>query len=168
MSMALKASRTIYCSGFDQSITFTHSNSDIQEYLEGEGWEVAGVYIMKNRKSLKIEFNTTNQATTFLSNINTSIGHVILKQENKEREIDPTIQQCWSCREINTDHSSHNCRRTPICLKCGQTDHKFFDCPIPKHYTHMKDQHRKDRYCRPCRTWGDHTSLDHTLCPTKR
>ena len=32
----------------------------------------------------------------------------------------------------------------------------------------MNSQQKQAQYCVPCRVRGDHTSLDHTYCPTRR
>ena len=74
---------------------------------------------MQNNTSFKIEFKTKHQATKFLDNTNTGIGRIKLAQDNKEREIDPTINQCWCCGILNPDHKSQNCLGPQICLKCG-------------------------------------------------
>ena len=117
---------------------------------------------------MKIEFNTKNEATKFLTNTNTRIGNVKIRQENKEREVDPTIRQCWGCGELEPSHNTQDCRRTPICLKCGSTGHKFFNCGIPRKIEDMTEVHKHARYCEPCKIKGDHTSLDHSACPKKR
>ena len=100
LSMSDKARRTIFCSGYDSTLTHTYNKEDIKQFLESTGWEVADIYIMNNKMAFKIEFQSTQQATKFLSNTNTSIGNIKLKQEHKEHEIDPTIQQCWTLAKL--------------------------------------------------------------------
>ena len=168
ITMAMKASRTIFCAGFDQDIITRYNQDDIKGYLEQRGWKVEGVYIMRNSRAIKIEFKTKQEATSFLTNINTSIGHVKLGQENKEREVDPTIRQCWGCGVLEPNHNTSDCRGTQICLKCGDRDHKFFQCRIPRKLEDMTDQQKQSRFCAPCNKRGEHTSLDHSACPKKR
>ena len=55
-----------------------------------------------------------------------------------------------------------------ICLKCGSTGHKFYECSIPKNYKEMTPTDKAARYCATCRKKTDHTTLDHRLCPKKR
>ena len=101
ISMTLKASRTIFCSGFDHALLTVYTKEFIQGHLENKGWEIVGIHIMKHTKAIKIEFPSSIQANTFLKNTNTSIGAFKLLQEHKEREVDPTINQCWGCGVIN-------------------------------------------------------------------
>ena len=86
----------------------------------------------------------------------------------KEPEIDPTITHCWECGQLEPDHSSRNCNGRKICLKCGATEHKFYNCTIPKDSRHMTEIQKAARYCAACRKHTDHTSLDHKQCPIKR
>ena len=124
---------------------------------------------MKRKTTFKIEMRTKNEATKFLANTNTAIGGIKLLQHHKEREIDPTIKQCWGCGRINPDHKTLNCPQHSliICLKCGEKGHKFFNCQIPKELDKMNIYQKAARYCIPCGKRGDHTSLDHTFCPKK-
>ena len=169
LSMSLKASRTIFCSGFDYTLLAIYNSEQvIKEHLESQNWDIAGIYILKYTQAFKIEFKTAKSANIFLNNTNTSIGAIKLIQEHKEREVDPTISQCWGCGILNPDHSSYNCHGTQVCLKCGSTEHKFYDCVMPMKYTDMTIQDRQARYCVPCGKRGDHTSLDHSRCPKKR
>ena len=91
--MALKATRTIFCSGFDESILSVYSREQIKAELEHKGWVIMGVYIMKSKKSFKIEFGSKKLAEKFLANCTTSIGGIRLNQNNKEKEINPTINE---------------------------------------------------------------------------
>ena len=93
---------------------------------------------------------------------------ILLKPEHKEFEVDPVIDQCWGCGQLNPNHSSndYNCPRR--CIKCGRSGHQFFECSIPKVKENMSEVHKWSRYCIPCDTQGDHTSIDHAACPTKR
>ena len=164
LSMALKATRTVFCTEFDRALLQTYSKEKIQELLEEKGWEVRGIFIMKNKYNFKIEFKTKEIATKFLANINTEIGGIKLTQQSKEREVDPTIDQCWTCGIINPDHK--NCQ-VLVCLKCGDGDHNFFDCRIPRKTEQRTSQQKDACYCIPCNRKGDHTSLD-SFCPKKR
>ena len=168
ISMTLKASRTVFCIGFDHALLSAYNKELIEEHLKSKGWEIVGVYIMKHTKAIKIEFPTSKQANIFLKNTNTSIGAFKLLQEHKEREVDPTINQCWECGVINPDHNTKNCQGLKICLKCGSTDHKFYNCRIPRKNDEMTDWDKQAQYCIPCRAKGNHTSIDHSRCPKKR
>ena len=66
--MALKASRTIFCTEFDTSLLRTYDKDAIKEMLENTGWKVAEVHIMKRKTTFKIEMQTKNEATKFLAN----------------------------------------------------------------------------------------------------
>ena len=112
---------------------------------------------MNNGASFKIQFKSTLQATKFIGNTNTGIGGIKLMQQHKEKEIDPTIHQCWGCGILNPQHNSFNCPGPQICLKCGSLEHKFFDCRIPREYNNMTAEHLEMRYCSVCKTRGDHT-----------
>ena len=168
LSMSLKAERTVFCSGLVSSLFTTHSKEQMKSELIAKGWEVEEIYLMQSNLSIKIEMKSTAQATKFIENINTQIGGVTLQQEHKEREVDPYIQQCWKCGIINPNHNSRTCHSQQICLKCGDTKHKFYECSIPKRFEDMSERHKALRYCVPCGTTGSHSSLDHTRCPTKR
>ena len=167
ISMTLKASRTIFCSGFDHALLTAYTKENIKEHLQSKGWEIVGIHIMKYTKAIKIEFPTSIQATTFLKNTNTSIGAFKILQEHKEREVDPTINQCWGCGILNPDHNSNNCQGTKVCLKCGSGQHKFYECRIPRNNEDMTEIDKQARYCVPCRERGNHTSLEHSRCSKK-
>ena len=168
ISLTLKAKRTIFCTKFDISLIQTYSKPDILEFLKNGGWEVVDIYILKNNRSLKIEFKTIATATKFLNDEKTSIGGIFLHSHNKEQEVDPIIPQCWQCGEINPGHGSRNCPKHQVCLRCGERGHKFFQCYIPKNMNEMSIRDKSKRYCIPCKSRGDHTSLDHTACPKQR
>ena len=55
-----------------------------------------------------------------------------------------------------------------ICIKCGTTAHKFFQCNIPKDTQSMTEEQKAARYCCTCGKHTDHTTLDHRMCPAKR
>ncbi|CAL4067211.1 unnamed protein product, partial [Meganyctiphanes norvegica] len=123
---------------------------------------------MNSKRSFKIEFQTTTEAKKFIASKNTSIGGIQLHPESKEPEVDPTISQCWHCGRLNPDHSSSDCRHTKRCLKCNSRNHQFFSCNIPKDHSILTYDQKEKQYCIPCGKGGDHTSLDHRQCPTKR
>ena len=100
---------------------------------------------MKNKASFKIEFETRELATEFLNNTNTEVGGIKLLHIHKENEVDRTIQQCWRCGILQPDHLTQNCSRQQKCLKCGETDHQFFNCTIPKRHTDMSTQQKARR-----------------------
>ena len=166
LSQALKASRTIFCSGFDPVLLQTYSKEYIEEYLENKGWKLVDIYVFKNKTTFKLEFESKEMAYNFLNNTNTEVGGIKLLQNHKEIEVDRTINQCWGCGLINTDHSSQNCSGQQSCLKCGDTNHQFFTCPIPKKFNDMTKDQREARYCIPCRNRGNHTTLV-LFCPNK-
>ena len=123
---------------------------------------------MNSQKSFKIEFMSSSEARTFIESTNTNIGGIPLHKESKEQEIDPSIPQCWECGILNPEHNTRNCPGPKKCLKCNDRAHKFYDCPIPKNTEQMSEEHKTQRYCIPCHTRGDHTSLDHRFCATKK
>ena len=168
ISMALKAGRTIFCSGFDPTLLQTYDTETIEGFLENKGWKVVGVYVMKNKASFKIEFESRELASEFLNNTNTEVGGIQILHNHKENEVDHTVHQCWRCGILQTDHLTQNCPRRQKCLKCGKEDHQFFNCPIPKRLTDMSTHQKAARFCIPCGTRGNHTSLDHSFCPKKR
>ena len=167
LSITLKASRTVFCGGFDPALLENSSKEDIQTILETNNWKIKGVYILRSGKSFKVEFRTKEQAYKFI-NTQTNIEGVMLKPEHKEIEVDPIINQCWVCGRINPNHGSGECSNTQRCLRCGERGHKFFNCNIPRKIEDMTERQRAKRYCIPCGTQGNHTSMDHTACPTKR
>ena len=144
------------------------NKEDIKHQLEGKHGEIENIYISRSGRSFKVEFKTRDQADRFIISKDTSIGGILLKPEHKEFEVDPVIDQCWGCGQLNPNHSSsdYNCPRR--CIKCGRSGHQFFECSIPKVKENMSEVHKWSRYCIPCDTQGDHTSIDHAACPTKR
>ena len=166
ISISLKASRTVFCGGFDPILLENNSKENIHAILE-PNWKVKEIYIMRSGRSFKIEFRTQEQANKFI-NTETNIDGIMLKPEHKELEVDPTIDQCWVCGRINPRHGSGECSNTHRCLRCGGRDHRFFNCDLPRHVDDMNERQRDKRYCIPCGTQGNHTSLDHSACPTKR
>ena len=168
LSKIMKTRRTVFCSGFDPTLLQTYNKDDIQDLLEKDDWVVAGIHIMNDYRSFKIEFNTIYQALQFLENSNTSIGGIKIHQRHKEKEIDTTVDQCWGCGLLQPDHKSQNCQGSKLCLYCGSLRHKFYDCVIPRKFDDMTNRHKAMRYCTPCNMTGDHTSLDHSLCPKKK
>ena len=167
LSITLKASRTFFCGGFDPALLENNSQENIRAILETNEWNVKEVYIMRSGRSFKVEFRTREQANKFI-NTQTNIEGVMLKPEHKEIEVDPTINQCWVCGRINPNHGSGECSNTQRCLRCGDRGHKFFECNIPRKVEDMTERHKDKRFCIPCGTQGNHTSMDHSACPTKR
>ena len=168
LGLRLKASRTVFCTNFDPTITATYGKQDIIESLKQQKWKVKDVYMMKSKKSFKIEFSDSNHAKIFLRNNSTSIGNIILTNNTKEPEVDPTITHCWECGQMEPDHSARNCFNQKICLRCGATDHKFYECNIQKDYRLLTETQKRRRYCAACKKRTDHTTFDHKQCPKKR
>ena len=126
-----------------------------------------GIHIFKGNTTFKIEFKSTEIASNFLNNINTEIGGIRILQKHKETAVDTTIHQCWGCGRIDTEHTSQNCPGHKICLKCGDSRHELFNCPLPKRYENMNTIEKNARFCILCGTRGDHSSID-PFCPHKR
>ena len=60
LTMALKASRTIFCTGFDTALLRTYNKDQIKEMLSNTGWKVAKVHIMKRKTTFKNAEKQTN------------------------------------------------------------------------------------------------------------
>ena len=168
LSMALKASRTVYCYNLDDTLLNTYTQHDIKENLIQAEWKVKDVYIMNSKKTFKIEMETSEEARKFINSKRTAVGHILIHRESKEVEVDPTIPQCWECGRLNPQHTSNLCPENKRCIKCGNHSHQFFSCPMPKDFDRMSEHDKQNRYCIPCETRGNHTSLDHRQCPEKR
>lgn len=61
-SMALKASRTIFCFGFDLAILATYTAQNIKDHLTENDWKVRGIYIMNSKQAFKVEFHSSKEA----------------------------------------------------------------------------------------------------------
>ena len=103
--------------------------------------------------------SSRNEAKRFLHQDTISIGGIRLTEQSREPELDPTINQCWECGELEAKHNSDNCTGRKICIKCGETTHKFYNCPIPKEISKMDELQKRSRYCATCKTRSDHTTL---------
>ena len=168
LSMALKAARTVYCYNLDDTLLNTYTQQDIKDHLIQAEWKVKNIFIMNSKKTFKIEMETTEEARRFINSKRTAIGSILIHQESKEVEVDPTIPQCWECGRLNPQHTSNSCPEHKRCIKCGSHSHQFFRCPMPKDPENMNERDRENRYCIPCDNRGNHTSLDHRQCPEKR
>ena len=169
MPIPLKAARTVYCYAFDPALLVTYSTPDaIKSLLTTGGWKAREIIIMNSRKSFKIVMETTGEAKKFIASNSTSIGGIQIKKESKEIEINPIVEQCWTCGILNPNHNSSSCPNTKKCLKCNNRDHLFFNCALPKKASDMTQEQRNARFCIPCGSLGNHTSLDHRYCPQKR
>ena len=117
LGLKLKASRTVFCTNYDPTITATYSKQEIIESLQQQKWKVKDIYMMKSKKSFKIEFSDSDQAKRFIQNKSTSIGNIILTDNTKEHEVDPTITHCWECGQMEPDHPARYCTGQKICLR---------------------------------------------------
>ena len=168
LTMALRASFTIFITGYDISLTQTYNADDIKKELIDQGWKVENVFILKSKKAFKVQLKNRDEVNKFLNTDTIPIGGIQLTKKQIDKEVNPVIPQCWKCGRIQAGHHSDNCPNTQICLKCNSTQHQFPECPIPKDVNEMTTQHKERRFCVPCNNSGNHTSLDHRACPTKR
>ena len=168
LPMALKAQRTVVIHSFDTALTDTHNPEQIANLIKSQGWKITQVFILQSKRAFKIQFSTISEARKFQSQKEVAIGHIKIYQRSMEEEINPCISQCWKCGEINPGHVKENCNKTQICLKCCSKNHTLFECQLPRDTEKMTERQRSYLYCVPCRRAGDHCSLDHKLCPTKR
>ena len=65
--ITLKASRTVFCGGFDPVLLENSSKENIQSILESNNLKIKGIYIMRSGKSFKVEFRTKEQAHKFIN-----------------------------------------------------------------------------------------------------
>ena len=159
--------RTVFCTMLDPALLNTYNETDIFDMLKNQGWKTEKVIILGNRRSFKIIMMEKQQAEQYISE-DTAIGGIKIEQESKGIETDTFIKQCWNCGELQPDHVTGNCTKEGRCLKCGEEEHNFFECPIPRQFREMNDRDKKERYCIPCGQKTDHTSLDHSFCPITR
>ena len=111
ITIPLKAARTVYCYAFDPTLLATYPlPQTIKEHLVNDGWKVREIIIMNSKKSFKIVMETTREANKFVDSLSTSIGGIQIK--NKEIEINPIVDQCWTCGILNPNHNSSNCHNT--------------------------------------------------------
>ena len=112
MSLSLKASRTVFVTNFDHALLQTYSKENIMEILKGQKLKVKDIYIMKSKKSFKIEMTSRNQAKELLKKEAIDIGGIRITNTSIEPEIDPTINQCWECGILEPNHNSQKMHRT--------------------------------------------------------
>ena len=55
LSLKLKANRTVFCTNLDPSLLELYTKEDIKASLTEQNWRVKDIYIMKSKKSFKIE-----------------------------------------------------------------------------------------------------------------
>jgi len=53
ISISLKASRTVFCGGFDTALLANNTKENIKDLLEANHWKIRGVYIMRSGTSFK-------------------------------------------------------------------------------------------------------------------
>ena len=168
LSLSVKAKRTVLCTNLDPALLETYGKVEIKALLQEQDWKIREIYIMKSKKSFKIEMEEQKKALEFIKHPNTNIEGIRLTEANKELEIDPFIPQCWECGQLEPNHNSRTCMNPKICLKCGDPNHKFYACTIPKDFTAYTEANKAARYCATCKKKSDHTTLDHRFCPIKR
>ena len=62
LTMALKSSRTVFCSGLDESILCLFGVDQIKGDLRRQGWGLVDVYIMQRTKAFKLELTSRKEA----------------------------------------------------------------------------------------------------------
>ena len=167
LSMALRASLTVFISGYDVSLTQMHDANHIKQLLTDQGWLTTNVYILQSKKAFKIQMKNKAEVNRFLEMNTVVIGNIQIAKKNIDKEVNPIIPQCWGCGKIQPGHNKDNCRHK-VCMKCNSNEHEFPQCNIPKNHNEMTIQQKAKLFCVPCNTTGDHSSLDHRACPTKR
>ena len=167
LSMALRASLTVFIAGYDPALTQVYNADAIKQKLVDEGWKVMSVYVLQSKKAFKILMKNKEEVKKFLEMETVSIGNIQIAKKNINKEVNPIIPQCWGCGQIRAGHNKDTCRNK-VCLKCNSNAHDFTNCDIPKDPSKRNTGHKEKLYCVPCGLRGDHTSLDHRACPTKR
>ena len=168
LPMALKAQRTVVIHSFDMALTETHSARNIADLITAKGWKISSVFVLRSKRAFKIQFQNREETKKFLREKEITLQGIKIYQKSMEEEINPSISQCWKCGEINPGHIKEECRRQQICLKCNSRNHEIFQCRLPRETENMNDREKERLYCVPCKAGGEHCSLDHKLCPTKR
>ena len=168
LPMALKAQRTAVIHSFDIALTETHGPRQLAELITAKGWKISSVFVLRSKRAFKIQFETREETKKFLSQKEITLEGIKIHQKSMEEEINPSINQCWKCGEINAGHIKENCHKQQICLKCNSRNHQIFQCGLPRETESMEPRDKRHLYCVPCKAGGDHCSLDHKLCPTKR
>ena len=167
LSMALRASLTVFVAGYDPTLTQTYDANNIRLMLRDQGWGVRNVYILQSKKAFKILLNSKAEVNRFLEMETVKIGNIQISKKQIDREVNPIIPQCWGCGKIEAGHNKENCRNK-VCMKCKSPEHEFPQCTIPKEQSEITPQQKARLFCVPCNKQGDHSSLDHRACPTKR
>ena len=170
LSMQLRTARTIFCYGFDTSLLGACDAETIKQALTDASWEVANVYILQSKRSMKIEFNSRSVANKFLEENSINVCGIRIEKHQMEPEVDPSIDQCYNCGIIEPGHTRELCPHRACCLRCGYEGHLFYQCQYipnipPSQYT---EQHRNQAYCITCRAADGHCSLNHRACPVKK
>ena len=168
LPMALKAQRTVVIHSFDMALTETHSPQQIADMITSQGWSVKQVFVLRSKRAFKIQLSSKEETKKFFNQKEVAIGPIRIYQKSFEEEINPCINQCWKCGEINPGHTKETCKKPQVCLKCCSREHQIFECQLPRETESMSPYHRSYVFCVPCKSGGDHCSLDHKLCPTKR
>ena len=82
LSMALRASLTVFIAGYDPTLTQTYDATHIRQMLLDQGWEVRNVYILQSKKAFKILMKNKTEVNRFLEMDTVKIGNVqILKKQ---------------------------------------------------------------------------------------
>ena len=166
MTLAQKASRTVFCSNIDPANATAYTYEEMKQSLLQQGWDITNIYMTKTKRSIKLQMAQQSLVQKFISHPYTYIGNFRITA--KEPEIDPTITLCWDCGQL--DYTSQNCTLQKLCIKCGDSSHSFYACsiPAPRDGIQLSEAQKLARYCVTCGTNSDHTTLDYRLCPQKR
>ena len=170
LSMQLKTARTVFCYGFDSGLLGACDTETIKQALIAASWEVASVYILQSKRSMKIEFNSRTAANKFLEANSVNVCGIRIERHQIEPEVNPSIDQCYNCGILEPGHTRELCPHPPCCLRCGYQGHLFSQCQYipnipPSQYS---EHHISQAYCISCKSAEGHCSLNHRACPIKK
>ena len=167
LSAVAKNERTAVVSGEAADLLCRRQTTWITEDLERGGLKPREISLADNRSIVRIGFNTRADTQKFLRDW-TYIGDIALTQGTKEKGIYIPMNNCGECGKFNPDHNERECRGRKICVRCGATGHKHWDCPLPLREETMTPRDRDRRYCGHCVSFTDHTTFQNNKCPGKK